>query len=124
MMNFLVISFGGMLGALARYGLGGLVHRIWGAGFPHGTLVVNILGCFCIGFFMVLAEERFLITPTIRLFITIGFLGSFTTFSTFGYETVKLMEDGALLLTLANIFSNCIIGIIAAWLGMIAGRIV
>ena len=91
--TLLQVALGGALGAVARHltGLGAV--RIMGAAFPYGTLVVNVAGCFLIGFLLMLSEQRQLFSPTTRLFLTVGILGAFTTFSTFGYETLELLRD-------------------------------
>ena len=118
MPKVLLIGTGGFLGALARYFLGGLVHRLSSSLFPLGTLAVNALGCFLIGIVMTLVLERGAIGPSGRLFVAIGFLGSFTTFSTFGYETVELLSDGEWTLAFSNIAAQLILGIGA----VLAGR--
>jgi fluoride exporter len=94
LIHALVVGIGGFLGALARYGLGGLVHRIPGtSGFPYGTLVVNLFGCLLIGVVAGLMEGRQMFAPEFRLFALVGILGGFTTFSTFGYENFILIRD-------------------------------
>jgi CrcB protein len=118
----LFIAVGGALGALCRYGAAGLVHRLLGASFPHGTLVVNLLGCLGIG---ILAPSLGGPTPlpaSVRLFVAIGFLGAFTTFSTFGYETLKLIEDGEAARGLWNVLLNVILGLACVWLGQAIAR--
>jgi fluoride exporter len=113
-----VIGIGGFLGALARYGLGGLVHRIPGTGgFPYGTLVVNLLGCLLIGVFAALMEERQMFATETRLFILVGLLGGFTTFSTFGYESLLLIRESHYLRLVANVGIQVGGGIALAWLG-------
>ena len=94
MAKWLGLAAGGILGTFARYFLSGAVYRVWGASFPFGTLVVNLVGCFAIGFLAVLAEEKFLLGPAARVFLMIGFCGAFTTFSTFILETANLTKDG------------------------------
>ena len=81
MIRYVLIFLGGGIGAVARYGLQGFVHRYAGNNFPYGTLLVNLLGCFLLGYLMIAFEERFLMNPALRLFLTIGILGGFTTFS-------------------------------------------
>ncbi|CAN5727070.1 fluoride efflux transporter CrcB [soil metagenome] len=113
-----VIGIGGFLGALARYGVGGLVHRIPGTGsFPYGTLVVNLLGCLLIGVFAALMEERQMFATETRLFILVGLLGGFTTFSTFGYESLVLLRESHYLRLLANVGIQVVGGIALVWLG-------
>ncbi len=112
------VGIGGFLGALARYGLGGLVHRIHGtSGFPYGTLAVNLLGCLLIGILAGLMEERQMFAPEFRLFALVGILGGFTTFSTFGYETLMLMRDTDYLRVVANVGFHVIGGLLLVWLG-------
>ena len=95
MVKLLIIGLGGFVGAICRYGLGGWVQRLTGGTFPYGTLVVNVTGCFLIGFLLMLFEQRQLFSPTTRLFLTVGILGAFTTFSTFGYETLELLRSSS-----------------------------
>lgn len=92
-MLLIYIAVGGALGAVARYGLGGLVYGWAGAGFPWGTLAVNVVGSFALGLTLPFLEAV-LVPPEIRAFVAIGFLGAFTTFSTFSYETVAMIQDG------------------------------
>ena len=93
-MAWVAIAVAGALGALARYGLSGWVHRFAGPGFPSGTLSVNLLGCFLLGLLTELARHGGWVSPELRVWVGIGFLGAFTTFSTFSYETVTLLRDG------------------------------
>lgn len=117
MTKLLVVGLGGFLGAIARYGLSGLVHRRLGEGFPYGTLAVNVVGCLLIGVVLHLVEDRSILGPTARLFVAIGVLGGFTTFSSFGYETFELIEDRAYKLALLNVAGNMILGLLAVWVG-------
>lgn len=113
-----VVGIGGFLGALARYGLGGLVHRIHGtSGFPYGTLVVNLFGCLLIGVVAGLMEGRQMFAPEFRLFALVGILGGFTTFSTFGYESFMLIRDTEYLRVFANVGLHVIGGLLLVWLG-------
>lgn len=117
MTKLLVVGLGGFLGAIARYGLSGLVHRRLGEGFPYGTLAVNVVGCLLIGVVLHLVEDRSILGPTARLFVAIGVLGGFTTFSSFGYETFELIEDRAYKLALLNVAGNMVLGLLAVWVG-------
>jgi CrcB protein len=92
--NYILAFVGGGIGASARYYLSGAVYRWLPANFPYGNLAVNIIGCFVIGILMTSLEERFIVTPALRVFLTVGILGGFTTFSSFSYETVSLIRDG------------------------------
>ena len=117
MKELLVVGVGGFVGAIARYGISGLVHRFYGGPFPLGTLAVNVLGCFVLGGLMTLVEDRQLLAPTTRLFLTIGLLGSLTTFSTLGYETVALLRDAEIRLAAMSFFANGLLGLAAVFLG-------
>jgi CrcB protein len=122
-MNFVLVFLGGGIGATARYGLQGAVYRITGAGFPYGTLVVNVLGSLLIGFLMSFFEERFVVNASFRVFLAIGILGGFTTFSSFSFETMALLRDGSYALGLWNIVSSVVVCLGATWLGMILGKL-
>ena len=118
LINAAVVGSGGFLGALARYGLSGLVHRQAPlTTFPYGTLLVNLLGCLLIGVVAGYAESRQLFGPEVRAFILIGVLGGFTTFSTFGYETLAMIRDDELLRAAANVGAHVIVGLALVWLG-------
>lgn len=118
--KLLCVGAGGFIGAIARYGLSGLVHRYYEGQFPYGTLFVNTLGCLLIGVMMSLVDERQLFGPEARSFLMIGLLGSFTTFSTFGYETVSLLETNQYRFALLSIAANVVVGIAAVYLGRAA----
>jgi fluoride exporter len=116
------IAVAGSLGALARYGLDGAVSRRWPGAFPWGTFVVNISGAFLLGLLFVLLTERVTVDPWIRSSLTIGFLGAYTTFSTLSFESYRLLEDGAVGLALANALGSVAAGLVAVYLGVVAGR--
>ena len=116
--NAALVGSGGFLGALARYGVGGLVHRQFPlSSFPYGTLVVNLVGCFSIGLLAGLAESRQLFGPEFRLLVLIGFLGGFTTFSTFGYETFMMLRDAEYFRVATNVGVHLAFGLGLLWLG-------
>ena len=117
------VFIGGGIGATFRFWLGGTVYRFMGTDFPYGTLLVNVLGCFVIGFLMSAFEERFVIQPTLRIFLTIGILGGFTTFSTFSFETIELLREGSYLRGSANVMSSVFLALGATWLGSVLGRL-
>ena len=123
MLELLAVGAGGFAGAIARYTLSGEVHRRYGGTFPLGTLAVNLLGCLLIGLLASLVETRQLLSPRARLVLMVGFLGSLTTFSTFGYETLALLRQGALVRAAANAAGNLLCGLAAVWLGGAAGRL-
>ncbi len=122
MYKLVLIGLGGFFGAMARYALSGLAHR-WSSGtFPVGTLLVNVLGCFAIGVVMGLVDDKNVLGPTARFLLVIGFLGSFTTFSAFGYETVEMLNDGQYAAAALNAVGNYALGIGAVLLGRMLVR--
>jgi CrcB protein len=123
MQKLLMIGLAGALGALARYGLGGLVQRYAGVTFPWGTFVVNIIGTFLFGFIWSLVEQRLVISVETRVIILSGFLGAFTTFSSFIFETSSLMGEGQWGLAMLNVVGQIILGLTAMFLGLAAGRV-
>lgn len=122
MQKLLLIGLAGALGALTRYGLSGFVQRYSGFTFPVGTLVVNLLGTFLFGFIWSLVEQRLVISVETRVVILSGFLGAFTTFSSFMFETSALVGDGQWGYALLNITAQIVLGMIAIFLGLAAGR--
>jgi CrcB protein len=124
MLQVLLVGAGGFIGAILRYALGGWVHDMLNnASFPYGTLVVNAVGCLLIGFLSGLAESRSVIGPEARLFIFIGILGGFTTFSSFAYETFSLARDAQNLAAIVNVFAQVILGLIGVWFGNVLARL-
>ena len=121
-MTALFIALGGAAGALARYGLGGWVQNRAGFAFPWGTLAVNVSGCLLLGLAAGLFQGVRL-TPDLRALITIGFLGAFTTFSTFGYETVVLIQEGAWVRAAAYALGSVAVGVVAVWVGLRLGAV-
>jgi len=113
----------GALGTLARYGVGGVVQRAFGGAFPWGTLVVNALGCLLFGLVWALAEERLVISGETRLILLVGFMGAFTTFSTFAFETSAMLRDAEWSFALANVLSENVLGIACFFAGLALGRI-
>lgn len=120
----MLIGIGGFLGALARYIIGGWVYSLTGVQFPWGTLAVNLSGSFLLGFFFTFSTERFLIDPTLRAAVSIGFIGAYTTFSTLTLETLQLLESSSFLLAAANILSSAILGLLFVYFGTIIGRLI
>lgn len=123
MREVLLIGLAGAIGALSRYGLSLLANRFVSESFPFGTLIVNVLGCFLIGYIMHIGLTTDLIPATWRVAVTVGFLGGLTTFSSFSYETVRFIEDGAWVLAGGNIAANVLLCIPATLLGIGLGRI-
>jgi len=124
MLKVIVVAIGGSIGAAARYIVSTWAAERFGSDFPYGTLIVNVVGCFIIGAFMVLVTERVIANPYLRLLVAVGFLGGLTTFSSFGYETLKLVEDAQFQWAAYNILGNFILGFFATWLGMTVARAV
>jgi fluoride exporter len=120
---YLLIGMGGFLGCNARYLLGGWIAERYGTSFPYGTMFINVSGSFIIGFFLVLIAERFIVHPYWRLFFAIGFLGGYTTFSTFSFETSSLIQQRSFFLALANMVGSVVLGQIAVLVGMILARL-
>lgn len=119
----LLVGAGGFVGSTLRYALGGLVHRLVPfASFPWGTLTVNLLGCLVIGLVTGTGEARQALGPEVRLFLMIGLLGGFTTFSTFGQETFSLARDREMVKALVNVFCHLALGLGAVWLGHALSR--
>jgi CrcB protein len=118
---FLIALFGA-LGCLTRYFLSGWVYALLGRGFPYGTFAVNIVGAFLIGLIMEFSMRSTLISPSLRTGLTIGFLGGLTTFSTFSYETFRLLEDGELLIAMGNVLVSVVVCLLFTWLGILAAR--
>lgn len=123
-MKWISLVAGGVAGTLARYFLAGAIYQVFGTAFPYGTLVVNLTGCFLIGFLACLAEEKFLLGPNARILLMIGFCGAFTTFSTFILETANLLRDGEAWRAFANVAVSVVIGFFFFWLGVILGKLV
>ncbi len=120
--ELVAIALGGALGALMRYWLSSAVYLWLGRGFPYGTLSVNVIGSFIIGISFILLTERLILGAEARAFMLIGFLGAFTTFSTFSLETLLLMQQGLMLKAVINIVASVFLCLAATWSGMILAR--
>jgi fluoride exporter len=120
--RFLIVAAGGAAGAVARYGVTLFVATFWKRDFPLATLLINVSGSFILGFFATMAAERTAIDPLWRLLIATGFVGAYTTFSTFEYETERLAASGALVWGIINILTSVIAGFIAVRLGVVVAR--
>ncbi len=123
MTKLLLVMCGGSLGAASRYGVGLLAVKLWGPGFPWGTLTVNLVGCFLIGLLFSLADRVRLLTPEMRLFLITGYLGALTTFSSFALETVNAGRAGLMLQPLVNILVNNIGGLALTFFGIWLGSL-
>ena len=121
-MQLVWIFLAGGAGALLRFGLAGAVQARAGESFPWGTLAVNVAGCFAIGVLATAFEERSVLSPELRLALLVGLLGGFTTFSTFGLETWRLLEDAELGRALANVLASVVTGLLAVVVGVAVTR--
>ncbi|MES9971072.1 MAG: fluoride efflux transporter CrcB [Candidatus Thiodiazotropha sp.] len=122
MNQLIAIASGGAAGALFRFWVSNGVYNLLGRGFPYGTLVVNVLGSLVMGFLYVLLLERSTVSPELRGALLIGFLGAFTTFSTFSIETLNLLEQAELLKAGLNILLSVVACVLACWFGLVVGR--
>ncbi len=122
MLRTMAIAFGGAAGALLRYWVSGAVYEWLGKDFPYGTLCVNVLGSFFMGFLYVLLLERMDVNPEWRAVLMIGLLGAFTTFSTFSLETLNLIEAGEQIKAGLNVLLSVCVCVSVCWAGMILGR--
>lgn len=118
----LAIAAGGAVGALLRFWGANWVYALLGRGFPYGTMAVNLLGSLAMGFCYAWLVERASLGPEWRALVMVGFLGAFTTFSTFSIETMNLIEGGALLKAMLNMVLSVVLCVTAAWLGLLVGR--
>jgi len=122
-LDFLAISLGAILGANLRYWMSRGAMRLLGPVFPYGTLAINVLGSFVVGFFVIWTTERVLVDPRWRLFVVVGFCGGYTTFSSYAYETMAFFEQGQWLLMATNFVANNLIACAAALAGMAVARV-
>ncbi len=124
MTKLILIALAGACGTLCRYWVSGAAYDLLGRDFPWGTWAVNILGCFLFGLVAILAEERGLVSAQTRLLILTGFMGAFTTFSTFIFESGGLLHDGQWLKLALNVGGQTLVGFAALYLGIGLGRII
>lgn len=120
--RYIAVAVGGAIGAMLRYYLGGSILSRTAVPFPTATFVINVTGSFILGLFLTLATERFNVNPHLRLAVAVGFVGAYTTFSTFEYETARLVEDRDLIRAFLYVVLSFTVGFAAVWLGIIAGR--
>lgn len=124
MLDCFFVGAGGFLGAIARYIVAVWVSQRWGRSFPFGTFFINISGSFLIGLFMSVLTERLMVNPQWRLFLVVGFLGAYTTFSTFQYETGNLLKDGEWIIATVNVLLSIIVGFTALKLGELLAKVI
>lgn len=124
MTKYLIIAVGGAIGSMLRFWVGAYVSDRMGSRFPYGTFVINITACFLIGLAMTVLAEKTHWSPNWRYLIPIGFLGGYSTFSSFEYETFRVFQSNELLVAGLNITLSVGIGFLAVWLGVITGRVI
>ena len=123
MTQMIAIALGGSVGAVARFLVANGIYAVLGRGFPHGTLFVNVSGSFLMGLLTELMLQRFALAVEYRAAILVGFLGAYTTFSTFALETLYLFEEGSLLKAFLNIFLSTVLCVVGVWMGLVWGRV-
>jgi CrcB protein len=122
MTKYLMVAMGGALGSVLRFWVGGYVSNKLGTRFPYGTFLINVTASFLIGFILTLLAERTHWDPNWRYLIPVGFIGGYSTFSTFEYESFRVFQDGELLIGGLNLVLSVVLGFLAVWLGVITGR--
>jgi len=120
----LLVALGGALGSVARYLVGGWIADWMGTTFPYGTFAINLTASFIIGFFLAFAQDRAGLSPYWRLFIAVGFVGGYSTFSTYEYESIRLLQDGEFLLGAVYLVGSMTAGAIAAIGGITVGSLI
>jgi len=123
LLKYVMVGLGGFVGAIARFWVGVYIANRMGTRFPYGTFVINISGSFIIGLVITVLAERSSLSPNWRYLIPIGFVGAYTTFSTFEFETLRAIQDGQIAIGMLNVFGSVIAGFIAVWLGVITAKL-
>ena len=123
MLKYVMVGIGGFVGAITRFWVGVYIANRMGTRFPYGTFVINMSGSFIIGLVITVLAERSSLSPNWRYLIPIGFVGAYTTFSTFEFETLRAIQDGQIAIGMLNVFGSVIAGFIAVWLGVITAKL-
>lgn len=123
MLKYMMVGVGGFLGAIARFWLDGYVNERLGSGFPYGTFIINCSGSFLIGLVLTLVADRAHWNPHWRYLIAIGFIGAYTTFSTFEYETLRMVQGSEFLIAGLYVGLSVVLGFVSVWLGSVAGSL-
>jgi CrcB protein len=123
-LKYLMVGVGGFLGSVLRFWLGTFIGGRLGARFPYGTFVINVTGSFLVGMVLTVLATKAHWSPNWQYLIPIGFIGGYTTFSAFEYETLRLFQDGQLLTAILNIALSVVVGFVGVWIGAIAGRVI
>jgi CrcB protein len=121
--KYLLIAFGGALGSLARYWVGSAIANKMGTKFPYGTFVINITACVIIGFTLTVLAKRADLNPAWRFLVPVGFIGAYSTFSTYEWETLSTIRTGAFLLAVLYAASSLILGLAAVWAGSVIAEV-
>ena len=122
MEKYVVVGVGGFMGSIARFWLATYIGQRMGTRFPYGTFLINVSGSFLIGVVMTVLTERTHLSPTWRYLIPIGFIGGYTTFSTFEFETLRAIQDGQFTIGLLNIVLSVVVGFLMVWAGAMVGK--
>jgi fluoride exporter len=122
LIRYLMVGVGGFLGSVLRFWLGSFIGGRLGARFPYGTFVINVTGSFLIGMIVTVLATKAHWSPNWRYLIPIGFIGGYTTFSTFEFETLRLAQDGQMLMAILNVTLSVVVGFVGVWAGAVAGR--
>jgi CrcB protein len=122
LIKYLMVGVGGFLGSVLRFWLGSFIGGRLGARFPYGTFVINVTGSFLIGMIVTVLAAKAHWSPNWRYLILIGFIGGYTTFSTFEFETLRLAQDGQMLMAILNVTLSVVVGFVGVWAGAVAGR--
>jgi CrcB protein len=122
MYKFLLIGVAGLVGTLARVWFADVIGEWWNGRFPIGTVIVNLVGCFAIGFLFHLTQDRYVIDPVLRSALLVGVLGGFTTFSSYGLQVFTSFQEGEVFLAMANVLISNVVGLLLVWAGYAVSR--